>query len=321
MALPVNTITTFDRANMNAENVLDMIYDVSPTETPFLSGIKRGKATATNHEWQEDSLAGATVQAYLEGDDATADAAAAPTRRANRCQIFRKVISVSGTQRAVNSYGTSDEYDRLLIKKGKEIKRDIEKTLLGVQNKDSPTGTATARALGGVATWLGTNLHKMTSTGTTPGGGTGYVAGTGITITTATQLQDPVATVIAQCWNNGGDPSVIMVDSNGKRFMSKLTGIATLYRDVPASSQGQIIQGASVLVSDFGEHAIVPNRFMPSTQIYFLDMQYWGYAELRPMREVALAKTGDADRAMIITEGTLECLNSAASGKIGELLY
>jgi Family of unknown function (DUF5309) len=321
MALPVNTTTTFDRSTMNREDLLNMIYDTSPTETPFISGIKRGKASATLHEWQEDTLAGATTQAYLEGDDATADAFAAPTRLSNRCQIFRKVITVSGTQRAVNSAGTADEYDRLVIKAGKELKRNIEKTLLGTQNKDSPTGTATARALGGVATWLAYNLHKMSSTGTTPGNGTGYVAGTGVTVTTATQLQDPVATVIAQCWNNGGDPSIIMVDSTAKRFLSKITGIATLYRDVPPSSQGQIIQGASVLVSDFGEHTIVPNRFMPSSQIYFLDMQYWGFAELRPIKEVPLAKTGDADRVMLITEGTLECLAPHASGKIGEVLY
>lgn len=321
MALPVNTVTTFDRSTMNREDLLDMIYDVSPTETPFVSGISRGKATATLHEWQSDTLDSATTQAYLEGDDATADAASAPTRLSNRCQIFRKVISVSGTQRAVRSAGTSDEYDRLVIKKGKELKRNIEKTLLGVQNKDSPTGTATARALGGVATWLSTNLHKMSSTGTTPGNGTGFVAGTGITITTATQLADPVATVIAQCWNSGGDPATIMVDSNAKKFLSKLTGIATLYRDVPPMSQGTIVQGASVLVSDFGEHTIVPNRFMPSTQIYFLDMQYWALAELRGISEQPLAKTGDADRTMLITELTLECRTPAASGKIGELLY
>ena len=321
MALPVNTVTTFDRSTMNREDLLDMIYDVSPTETPFISGIARVKATATLHEWQGDLLDSATTQAYLEGDDATADSRSAPTRYSNRCQIFRKVISISGTQRQVRSAGASDEYDRQLVKVGKELKRNIEKTLLGTQNKDSPTGTATARQLGGVCSWLSANLYKMTSTGTTPGNGTGYVAGTGLTVTTATQLQDPVATVIAQCWNNGGDPAVIMVDSNAKRFLSKITGIATLYRDIPPGSQGQIIQGASVLVSDFGEHTIVPNRFMPSSQIYFLDMQYWAFAELRPISEVALAKTGDADRAMLITEGTLECRTPYSSGKIGEVLY
>lgn len=319
MALPVNTFTSFDAIG-NREDLSDVIYDISPTETPFASGIGRTTASATNHEWQTDSLAAATSVAHLEGDDATADAAAATTRPGNRTQIFRKVISVSGTQRAVNTAGRSDEYEYQLAKRGRELKRDIEKTLLSTQNRDAPTATATARALGGVCAWLGSNFHKMSSTGTTPGGGSGFVAGTGLTITTATQLEDPLATVIASCWTNGGDPSVIMVDSSMKRILSKLSGIATLYRDVPARSQGQIINAADVYVSDFGEHSIVPNRFMPSSQIYLLDMEYWAIAELRGMSTVPLAKTGDADRAMLITELTLEAKNEASSGKIGEVL-
>lgn len=320
MALPTNTFTSFDAIG-NREDLSDTIYDVSPIETPFASRIPRGPATATNHEWQTDSLADATTQAYLEGDDATADAAVATTRLSNVTQIFRKVISVSGTQRAVESAGRADEYEYQIVKRGREMKRNIEKSLLSANNKDSPTATATARVLGGVATYLGTNLHKMTATGTTPGNGTGYVAGTGLTITTATQLEDPVATVIAQCWTSGGDPSIILADSNAKRKLSNLSGIATLYKDVPKMSQGTIVTGADVLVSDFGEHMIVPDRFMPSTNMYFLDMDYFAIAELRGMQTVPLAKTGDSDRAMLITELTLEVRSPASSGKIEGLAY
>lgn len=320
MASEVNTFMVIESVG-NREDLSDVIYNVAPVETPFASRVARGKATAITHEWQTDSLNGATVQAYLEGDSATADARVATTRLSNMTQIFRRVISISGTQIAVETAGRADEYEYQLVKEGKIIKRNIEKTLLGTQNKVTPTSTATARALGGVCTYLGTNLHKLTATGTTPGNGTGFIAGSGLTITTATQLEDPVATVIAQCWNSGGDPSVIMVDSSGKRKLSNLSGIATLYKDVPGKSQGTVVQGADVLVSDFGEHMIVPNRFMPSTQIYFLDMQYFGIAELRGMQTVPLAKTGDSDRAMLITELTLEVRSPESSGKIGEILY
>jgi len=320
MALPTNTYTSFDAIG-NREDLSDMIYNVDPLETPFASKVKRTRATAVLHEWQTDALAGATVQAYLEGDDATADAAIATTRLTNRTQIFRRVVSVSGTQRAVNTAGRSDEYEYQIVKRGKELKRNIEKTLLGAQNKDTPTGTATARVLGGVATYLGTNFHRMSSTMTVPGNGTGYVAGTGLTITTATQLEDPVATVIAQCWTSGGDPSTIMCDATAKRFLSKLSGIATLYKDIPNQSQGTIVTGADVLVSDFGQHMIVPNRFMPSTNIYFLDMQYFSIAELRGVSTIPLAKTGDSDRAMLVTELTLEVQAPAASGQIATVLY
>ena len=320
MALPVNTFTTFDAIG-NREDLSDTIYDISPMETPFVSGISRDSADSTKHEWQTDALAAATTQAFLEGDDATADAAAATTRLFNDCQIFRKVISVSGTQRAVRSAGRADEFEYQLAKRGRELKRNIEKTALGVQARTTGTNTATARTMSGVATWLSANKHHFAATSTTPGAGTAIVQGNAITVTTATQLEDPVSTVIASSWNNGGDPSIIMTGSGGKRKLSKLTGIATLFRDVPASAQGQIVGAADAYVSDFGNHTIVPNRFMPSTEIYFLDMEFWALSELRGMSTHALAKTGDSDRAMLVTELTLKAKAPDASGKIADMVF
>lgn len=320
MALPVNTQTTYDTIG-NAEDVTDIIFNIDPTETPFVSGIGRTKASSTKHEFQTDNLAAATTQAYLEGDDATADAASPTTRLYNDCQIFRKVISVSGTQRAVRSYGRSDEFEYQMAKRGKELKRNIEKALLGVQARTLSVTTATARTLSGVATWLSANKYHFAATSTTPGAGTAIVQGNAVTVTTATQLDDPLATVIASCWNNGGDPSVIMTGAGGKKYLSKLTNIATLYRDVPAKSQGQIITGADVLVSNFGQHSIVPNRFMPTSEIYVLDMNYWKVAQLRGMTTEPLAKTGDADRAMMITELTLEACAPDGSGKLADMVF
>lgn len=321
MALPTSTFTTYDAIG-NREDLSDTIYDISPTETPFASGISRNDATATNHEWQTDSLAAATSAPQLEGDDATADARAATTRLTNRTQIFRKVISVSGTQRAVQSAGRADEYEYQLAKAGREIKRDIEKTLLSTQNRDVPTATATARALGGVASWLSSNKYHFAATSTTPGAGAGLIIGNAaVTVTTATQLQDPLDTVIASIWTAGGDPTMILCPANGKRKLSQLAGIATLYRDVPPKSQGQIINGADVYVSNFGEMSIVPDRFISTDQIYVLDLEYWCISQLRGMQDIPLAKTGDSDRAMLITECTLEAKNEAASGKISDQVY
>lgn len=330
MALPVNTFTSFDAAG-NREDLSDAIYDITPTETPFASNIARVDATATNHEWQTDALAGATVQAYLEGDDATADAASATTRLGNETHIFRRVISVTGTQRAVRSAGRADEYEYQLAKRGREIKRNVEKALLGTQGRGNATTTATARQLGGVATWLATNKVLFGSTSTTPGAGTSMVIGNAaVTITTFTQLQGPLNTVIQQVWTAGGDPGIVMTNAATKQRVSSFTGIATLYRDVPADQQGRIVAGADWYTSDFGNHAIVPNRFAPNVntagaaqvnQMYVLDMDYWAIAELRGMTTEPLAKTGDSDRAMLICELTLEARNEAASGKVGNFVF
>jgi hypothetical protein len=251
MALPVSTFTSFD-AQGNREDLSDAIYDIAPTETPFVSNISRTDATATNHEWQTDTLPAATNQAYLEGDDATADARTATTRLSNRTQIFRRVISVTGTQRAVRSAGRADEYEYQLAKEGRVLKRNIEFTALGNQGRDA-AGTATARVLGGVSTWLATNNVQFGSTSTTPGGGTAIVIGNAaVSVTTVSQLQDALDTVIQQVWTAGGDPGIVMVNAATKGRASSFAGIATLYRDVPAESQARIVAGADWYTSDFG---------------------------------------------------------------------
>lgn len=318
MALPTNTYTSFDAVGIR-EDLSDIIYDISPMETPFCSRISRVNATNTKHEWQTDSLAGATSVAHLEGDDATADAASPTTRLFNDTQIFRKVVSVSGTQRAVNTAGRSDEFDYQVAKRGRELKRDIEKTLINNQALQAGTGTGTARQVAALETWLSTNKVHLAATSTTPGAGTAIVNGNAVTITTTTQLKNAIDTVIQQCWTNGGDPSVLMCSGSVKVALSKMSGIATLYRDVPARSEAEIVAGADIYTSNFGNHTIIPNRFQNTGTVHVLDMEYWAIAELRAMQTVPLAKTGDSDKSMLITELTMESRNESASGKVADI--
>lgn len=320
MTLNANTFTTYDAIG-NREDLSDVIYNIAPTETPFASGIARTKATHVLHEWQTDSLASATASnAALEGDDFTGTARQPTVRLSNRCQILRKDIVVSGTQRAMNPAGRSDELEYQIAKAGKELKRDIEASLLSSNPKTSGS-TATARLLGGIETWIATNKINGT-TGTTPGNGATIVDASQVTITTASQLKPFIDTLIASCWEQGGEPGIIMVGSAGKQYASRMQGIATLYRDVPAMKQGQIVAGADWYVSDFGQHHIVPNRFMRGTRtVLILDMAYWAIAELRTMRTVDLAKTGDNDKRILLTELTLEARNEAASAKLADRAF
>ena len=36
------------------EDLADIIYSIAPTETPFMSGVAKTKATNTSHQWQTD---------------------------------------------------------------------------------------------------------------------------------------------------------------------------------------------------------------------------------------------------------------------------
>lgn len=323
MALPTNTFTTFSAIG-NREDLTDAIYNIDPTDAPFSSAIPRVRATGVKHEWQIDTMAAATNVGYLEGDDATADTAIPTERLDNDCQIFRKVISVSRTQRTVLSAGRRDEYSYQIVKVGKELKRNIEKTLTSGNGKSAGT-IAGARYLGGAETWLtkaNGSIHLDSGgTATTPGSGATVVDGGEPVTLTADALEPYVETIIGNLWDNGSDANVIMGGRLFKATASKMNGVATRYREVPKGEEAAIIGGADLYVSNFGEYIIVPNRFMRASVALFLDYDYWAIAELDPIQIVPLAKTGDSDRAMMICELTLECRSPKASAKISDAVF
>lgn len=319
MAVPAGTYQQFGAIGVR-EDLSDVIYDISPTDTPFMSNAKRTTASNTLHEWQTDALASAVAtNAAIEGDDAAADTAVASVRYANRCQISRKVPQVSGTLRAVDTAGRRDEMSYQIAKRGRELKRDIETTLLGTQISTAG-GAGTARTCAGLATWLWNNQIKNTSsnpTAATTATVTSGAPGTAIVAGTAgTFIEADLKSAIKECWDDGGDPSMIMVGSFNKQKASAFTGIATQYRDNPQVGPATLIAAADTYVSDFGQHSIVANRFQPAGTAYVLDMEYMGVAYLRSIRTESLSKTGDSDRSMLLAEYTLEVRSPESSAKV-----
>lgn len=300
------------------EDLSDVIYNISPTETPFMSSIGKSKATAVYHEWQTDSLAAVnTSNAAVEGATAS-DATMSPTSRVgNRTQISQKTVKISGTLEAVNKAGRKSEKAYQLAKASSEIKRDMEAILLSNQVAASGNST-TARNLGGLQTWLNSNYSGGTNGTAGSGGTTARVTGTDRAFT-ATLLN----TVMQSAYTNGGSPTMLLVTPAQKVVASTFTGIATRYRDVPANQQAQIINAADVYVSDFGIIQIVPDRFIPNSDnddtAFLLDTEMAAVAYLRPFQTVELAQTGDAELTQLLVEYTLEVKNEAAHGIISDL--
>jgi len=316
MAIEANTFLTFTAIG-NREDLADMIHDVSPTDRPFMSNAKTTTATAVNHEWQTDVLAAAAANKEIEGNIATADAMTPTVRVSNRLQISRKVVSVSGTQNAVDSAGRAEESAYQMIKSGKELTRDMEFTL--TRNSASSAGSGTVgRSLAGLESWLATNKVSVgsgVSTPTTPG----FASGDTVAPTDNTALgaftETSLKAVLKLCFDNGGDPTMIMVGSFNKQTASGFSGVATAQRDT-GNARVQIIGAADLYVSDFGEHALVPNRFQRDETAFCLDFDKLAIAYLRNIQTVPLARTGDADRAFLLSEYTLEVQNQIASGKV-----
>ncbi len=323
MTVPTGAFQTY-AAIGNREDLENAIYDVSPTQTPFLTMCKRGSATSTLHEWQRDTLTAAnTANAAIEGDDAASGTSTPTTRLKNYCQISTKYAIVTGTQNAVGTAGRKREMAYQLMKRSEELKRDMESILTG-NHASSAGGAGTARQLAGAESWLSIN---KTSEGTgTAQTSLGFVTSTGlVSAPTDSSVAGTfeVATlkaVIRECWTNGGSPTVIMVGAFNKQQVSGFTGIATLYREASATAQGtRIVGAADVYVSDFGEHRIVPNRFMRAQTCLVLDMDYWAVHYLRKFENIEIARTGDAEKRQLVVEYTLACRSELASGKVSDL--
>ena len=300
------------------EDLADVIYNISPTDTPFLTSVSTTKATAVYHEWQKDSLAAVnTSNALVEGATAS-DATLSPSVRVgNRTQISGKTVKVSGTLDSVSKAGRKSEKAYQLAKAAAEVKRDMEGILLS--NQVAAAGNATtARTLGGLQTWLASNTSNGTSGSAGANGTTARTTGTDRAFT-ATLLND----VIQSTYTNGGKPTLLFVTPAQKVVASTFAGIATRYKDVPGTVQAAIINAADVYVSDFGTISIVPNRFIPNADsddtAFLVDPEMASVAYLRPFQTNELAKTGDADVTQLLVEYTLEVKNEAAHGIIADL--
>lgn len=311
MAQPTNTFSSYDAVG-NREDLADVIYDISPTETPFMSSIAKTVASATYHEWQTDSLAAASgTNAVIEGDDAVTDASSATTRLGNYTQISDKVARVTGTQRANDSAGRGDELDYQVLKRSMELRRDME-TSLTANNAQVAGNDTTARELAGVEAWLATNTSRGSGGSDPTGNGTDAATDGTQRAFTESQLQ----TVLASCWDQGGNPDLIMVGSFNKQAMSAFSGNASR---ITQAGEQTLNAAIKVYVSDFGELVVQPNRFSRGRSALVLDTSMWKMATLRDFEQTELAKTGDSDRVQILTEYTLQSGNEAASGIVADL--
>ena len=301
------------------EDLSDVIYNISPTDTPIMSSIGKTKATGVYHEWQTDSLAASTTaNALVEGADASAADLSPTTRIGNYTQIVGKTIQVSGTLEAVDKAGRKSEKAYQLAKASAEIKRDIETIITANQGQATGSSNSTARKMGSLLSYIKTNTSKngTSVTGVDP---TTIGVSTRVDGSTRTFTEAILKDVISKVFVSGGTPSALFVSPALKQVVSGFTGLAAQRYQVPTSGQATILAGADLYQSDFGVLQIVPNRFMRTRDALVLDPEYAALAYLRPFQTNELAKAGDSDKTQILAELTLEVRNEAAHGGIFDL--
>jgi hypothetical protein len=306
MAAPTNTFLT-TAAIGNREDLTDIIYRISPTQTPVLNMASKAKASNTLHEWQVQELAAAAANAQAEGDDLTAKTVTVTARLNNRTQISAKKVVVSGTQQAMNPAGRKDELAYQLSLASLEIKRDMELGL--TQNDVLATSPRSSRGLRG---WVVDNVNRNGGTLASYTANTGYTAGTQRAFTEA-QVKD----VLQQVYSAGGEPDMVMLPPAAKQTFSGFTGNATRF---DKSEDAKLYSSVDFYVSDFGTLQCVPNRFMAARDVFVLQSDKLAIAYLRPFQTIELAKTGDAEQRELVVEYTLECRAPKAHGAVYDIL-
>jgi len=316
MAQPTGVYVTYSSVGLR-EDLENVIYDMSPTDTPFMSMGGRMDAIAVNHEWQTDALAAASGANFNEeGATLTAAKPTATTRLGNICQIALKTTLVSGTLDAVSKAGRKEELAYQMSKRAKELKRDMETSLVGVnQSKTAMAADSTVRKLGSLTSWVATNISEGASA-STPGNGTARTDGTARSFT-----ETLLKASILSAYNNGADIKYLMMAPTQKQTFSSFVGVGASggsSNRIEAADQ-RIIGGMDIYVSDFGEMAVVPNRFQRSRDVWLLDPEYYGIAYLRPFFQKEVASTSDGEQRAIITEYTLVVNNEKALGAVYDL--
>lgn len=320
MAVTANTNETYDVSTIR-EDLQDALISISPTETPFMSAIGRRNVSNTYFEWPVIELAAASSSnVVIEGEAAPGnDAPTNAIRLANYTQISDKVVEVSDTAEAVNGAGDAQTVAKQVAYKLKELKRDMETMLVGTNNAAVAGASGTARETASLSAFLKTNTDRGTGGAdpTLSGSTAGYpdAAATDGTLRalTETMLKD----VIASCWDEGAEPSIVLCGSGVKqKISSTFTGSATRFRDI---SDQKVVAAVSLYVSDFGDLQIVPSRFVRSRDVFVLDPSMARVAYLSNTKQTPLARTGHSERRLISAEYGLMVDNEKAHGVIADI--
>lgn len=317
MTAPTNTITSATPNVGVREDLEDNIYRVAPEETPFTSNIGTVKASNIYHEWQTETLASAdATNAQLEGDDYTLGSANLTTRVGNYVQILAKTGGVSRTQEIVDKAGRASELARQKVLKTIEMKRDLEKRMIGNYASVAESG-ATTRKTAGILAFLTSNDNR--GSGGSDGGFSSGIVSAATNGTQRTFTEALVKATMATTFGNGGKPTQAYMSGTHKQQFSAFTGIADIRGTVSGTSQATIYGAADVYVSDFGTLTLIPHAYGLTRDCVLVDPKMAAVITLDGLKSKELASSGDNTKFLLTMEKGLKVSNQMAHSVIADL--
>jgi hypothetical protein len=322
MAVVANTFQTTSAVG-NREQLSDVVSRITPEDTPIYSLISKGKVQGVHPEWETDDLAAPGANVQLEGDEFTFGAITPPVRVGNYTQIMRKEFILSETQEAVDDAGRVQKRKYQKLKKGVEIRKDVEYSII---SNVASVGGAT-RVSGGLPSWLVTNVSR----GATGANG-GFSSGTGLTVAATNGTQRAFTkvlldSVMGTAYSSGANVGHLVVAPYVKSVFVTFMSDANVasFRYSADSGRKTIISNADVYEGPYGKVLVHPNRVMATNagvarNAFLIDPDMLEYDWLRKIQEVkGVAKTGDAEKCVLIGEGTLRVKNEKGLGVIADI--
>ena len=311
MTQVANTYDSYDIKGIK-EDLSDVIYNITPDDTPFYSACKKTKAKNTLVEWQTDTLRSSGANAHVEGDETAFEAATATTRLNNRTQIFKNAVIIADTDEGLSKAGRAKEMAYQTLKIAREQKLDIESALFA--NNAAVAGSSTvARELAGLGAWVKTNTNKGANGVDPTGDGTdARTDGTDRDFTQA--LFDDV---MQKVWTAGGNPDRVYLSPTNMNIALGFTGGGNSRRNIDAARE-TVYNSVDVYVTPWGTVEFTPSRECRGDDVYILQSDMWEVGVLRGTKNTEMAKTGDATKRQVVTELTLCAKNEAANGLVAD---
>ena len=311
MAIVTGSRQTYDATEAIKESVEDIIYNISPTDTPFMNNAGRVNVQNTTFEWQTEALPSpSTTNKQPEAEEFTASTMVDTARLANSCQISVRNAVVSRTQYVVSQYGKSTEMAHQLMLAARILKNDVEAALVSANPRVSGS-SGTARQTRALEHWIVTN--------DTRGTGGAQAASETAAMTDASSgkqvalAESAVESLMQTIFTAGGEPDTIMCGPFNKRKISDFTGRANSRHMVDANV---VTSNVTLYASDFGDLRVMVNRKQRDRTVFLLDFEYWKVAFLRPFTRQDIAKVGDSAREQLIVEFVLQSSQESGSGAI-----
>lgn len=322
MAVVTNTFQSTG-GTMNRQQLSDVVSRITPEDTPIYSMIEKVSFDATHPEWGVDDLAAPADNVQLEGDEYTFSATVSPTRLGNYTQILRKDGVISRTQNLADEAGSKTKVKEQKLKKGVELRKDVE---FSIVTANASVAGATRKS-GSLSTWLQTNVSR----GATGANG-GYNSGTGLTVAPTNGTQRAFTKVLMDGvmqagYQSGANFKSVFASPYIKSvfvtFMSD-TNVASFRYAADSGKNNSIVANADVYEGPFGKVMIHPNRVMSGSaalarNVFFVDPEFvqWGWFD-KIHEDKGLAKTGDAEKFVLIGEGALKVSNEKGLGVVAD---